>query len=124
MITFKFFRGHPYNGEVTLPMISRVVSAGLISQDLVPVQPMQRQPDQRLFHLNYIIQDGEIIENINSTLIPTQELTIERIRNSPFLRSVYRQGREYRRRNITEPPMEYNVSNIAMTAWRMGYNEI
>lgn len=51
------------------------------------------------------------------------DVPIDRIRNSQYLRSIFRHGRECARRNIREIPNEYYVSEIAMIAWVMGYND-
>lgn len=68
MREFKLLRGYGYLGEITLPMITRVVAPRLITQDLVPVQPM-RQPRGLLFYNDYRYNGEEIEQTIRHARI-------------------------------------------------------
>ena len=43
------------------------------------------------------------------------------IRNSPWLRGIFRQGWNARSQGIDSPPPEYRVSRRTLNAWYQGY---
>jgi hypothetical protein len=63
-----------------------------------------------------MIKDFKFLSNNNDDIPTPQD-----IRNSAWLRGIFRQGWNARSQGIDSPPPEYRVSRRTLNAWYQGY---